>query len=132
MSTRQRAKKTPLIELLQRTTYRDVYGELTEYGVRPSSTIREFIDRKRAGWWLRRLSNNRLERHFQGQDVYYFMGNPSKAAPYTLAMIDIDVQKPRTIKREQGESDVHYAERVKKAKGSPEGAVAFAAHLRKT
>ena len=95
-------------------------------------TIKEFVDRSGADWWLRRVSNYKFERHFAGQDVYYFMGNPGKSAPYTLAIIDINVQKPRKIKREEGESNVHYAERVKRMKGSPEGAVAFAAHLKKT
>lgn len=109
----KRAKATPLIELLRRTTFGRVYGELTDYGVRPSVTKDQYLGRLRSGFHLPRLSNYRLERHFAGDDVIYFMGTPDPASPFTLAIIDVDVQKKRRL-------------------GSAAGAEAFARHLRRT
>ncbi len=110
----KRAKTTDLIEMLRKTTFGQIYGEMTDYsGIRPSLTKNEFIQRRRCGFYLPKLSNVKFERHFSGKDSFYFFGNPNSSAPYTLAIIDIDVMKS-------------------KGKGSPEGAIAFAQHLKET
>jgi len=100
--------------LLRATTCNSIHGLYQEnYGIKANVSKEYFLGRKRAKTWLPKLANYKLERHFAGQDTYYFQGNPAKSANYTLAMIDVDVQK-------------------KQGMGSPEGAVAFAEHLRKT
>lgn len=109
-----RAKTTPLIDLLRRSTFSRIHGELTEHhGIRPSVSREQYVRRLRDGIFLPRLSNYKIERHFAGGEVLYFLVNPARSAPYTMAIIDIDVQKKRGV-------------------GSAEGAGAFARHLRRT
>jgi hypothetical protein len=113
---RPRARSTPTTELFRATTFAYVWNEYVEdYGVRPNLTRQEFLDRQSLGWWgrPRPLPNYKSQRHLDGQATYYFYGTPNQAAPYTLAIIDIDVGKIL-------------------GKGSTEGAVAFARHLRRT
>jgi hypothetical protein len=102
----------PIAHLRARTWKHMYASKVAGVGVRPRMRKAQFMvawNERRSG---ARLSNWQLERHFAGDETYYFCACPNKRTERMSIMIDIDVQKT-------------------KGKGTPEGARAFAEHLRK-
>jgi hypothetical protein len=107
----RRAKTTPEMEWLRQLISPLLYGEKTPDGIRPSIKKAEFVARWNLGLGPYKLPNYKLLDHFEGRETVYFVGDRWAGADRTLGMIDIDVLKAKGL-------------------GSPEGARAFAAHLK--
>ena len=109
---RRKAKSTPPMLWVKDLICTLVYGELTLDGVRPSVKKEELVGHWNLDFQIPKLANYRLADHFLGEKTYYFFGNGDSNDEYTLVMLDIDVRKSLGL-------------------GSPEGALAFAEHLRR-
>jgi hypothetical protein len=108
---RPRAKCTPAMAWLRELISPLVYGEMTEDGIRPTKSKKQFAAFRNNGWQLPKLPNYKIQEHFLCKRTLYYFGNGKKAAKQTLLMIDIDVLKSKGL-------------------GSPAGARAFANHLK--
>jgi hypothetical protein len=109
---RRKAKSTPPMLWLKDLICSLVFGEKTAAGVRPSLEKKELIGLWNQNLQLPKLANYRLDDHFKGVATYYFFGNGDPKDNLTLVMIDIDVRKSKGL-------------------GTPQGALAFAEHLRR-
>ena len=113
-SRRIRAMDRKITALIRSCTSSIDYGIKTK-GPKPHpvhvNKKKTIIKAFNTGNWrlLRRLSNQDFEKHFTGEETFYFAGNGRSRDPYTLALIDIDCHKC----------------------GSFQGAVAFVEYLRK-
>lgn len=90
------------------------YGHKGNDGVKPVK-VQPVWERWLNNNWTLRITNYKLDQHFKAIATYYFMGASAVlgCGDYTLFMVDIDVMKSKGL-------------------GTPEGALAFARHLRQT
>jgi hypothetical protein len=102
---------TEAMRWLRDKVFSHVYGEKVGGDVYPSMTKEAFVGSYNERRYGKRLSNYRLQDHFDLLKTYYYWSSPNKTAEYALAMIDVDVLKSKML-------------------GSPEGARKFAAFLR--
>lgn len=108
-----RSKADEAIRLLNQYTT-PFYGFKGNAGPRPIK-VQQVWERFLKNDWSLRIPNYKLDQHFNNQATFYFVGASAVlgGGDYTLFMVDIDVLKSKGL-------------------GTPEGALAFAQHLKAT